>query len=205
MFWLDEYKYHAYYHRFLFVDRKLFNLSLCTSAQKRDFCHAPETSVVLQQLVPDTYKANFTVHHLENSSPRIYAGLLDTRRVGKGNFTPSLSQNRTWQSPVIRLFSTDSTRKVASSSLLQKSSFVKVVIQIKDCQVKSFAPFPLQKLHRYYNFIRHQPMLLYFDLTGCPLVSFQFASSVGFSSSVSKPVYKSCCLYAEHQHWQYVS
>ena len=33
------------------------------------------------------------------------------RRVGRGSFTPSLSRNRTWQSPVIRLFQIGSTGK----------------------------------------------------------------------------------------------
>ena len=44
-----------------------------------------------------------------------------------------------------------------------------------------------------------------FDLAGSLLVSFRFASIVGFPSSVFKPVYKSCCLYAKHQQGQYIS
>jgi len=36
------------------------------------------------------------------------------RRVGPGSFTPSLSQNRTWQSPVIRLFQTNLPSKSIS-------------------------------------------------------------------------------------------
>ena len=34
---------------------------------------------------------------------------------------------------------------------------------------------------------------------------FRLTSSAGFPSSVTKPFYKSCCLYTERQHRQYIS
>ena len=77
--------------------------------------------------------------------------------MGKRNFTSSPSQNRTWSSHFIRLFSTDLNVKPFCAFVFNsKIILLRVIIQIKDCQVKSFAPFPLQKLHRYYDFIRHQ-------------------------------------------------
>ncbi len=69
------------------------------------------------------------------------------------------------------------------------------------CLVKSFAPFPLQKYHRYYDFIRHYQTLFYFGLVVFLLVPFRFSSFDSLHSSINKPMCKSCRLYAECRCW----
>ena len=74
----------------------------------------------------------------------------------QGHFSPSLSQNRAWKSPFTRLFSL-SIRKVLH--IIELNLIVRgllpVVFLSANQWAEPFAPFPLQKLHNYYDSVRH--------------------------------------------------
>ena len=62
--------------------------------------------------------------------------------------------------------------------------------------VSPFAPFPLQKLHHYYELIRPCALHWYSRLVGFPLELLPWHQNDRFSCSVLKPVLSSCPLYA---------
>ena len=64
------------------------------------------------------------------------------------------------------------------------------------CSVDPFAPCPLQALQRYYESICHHRTVPTLGLVGAPLAPSGHTGIGGFSCSVTKPLVRSCRLYA---------
>jgi len=74
----------------------------------------------------------------------------------QGHFSPSLSQNRAWDSHLTRLFSFCIRRILHIIELnLIIRGLLHVVFLSANKWAESFAPFPLQKLLYYYDSVRH--------------------------------------------------
>ena len=74
----------------------------------------------------------------------------------QGHFSPSLSQNRAWDSHLTRLFSFNIRRFLHIIELnLIIPRLLRVVFLSANEWAEPFAPFPLQKLLNYYDSVRH--------------------------------------------------
>ena len=89
--------------------------------------------------------------------PEIACILLDsTGSSRQGHFSPSLSQNRAWDSRLTRLFSFSVKRILHIIELnLIIQELLPVVFLSTNEWAEPFAPFPLQKLLHYYDSVRH--------------------------------------------------
>ncbi len=78
----------------------------------------------------------------------------------QGHFSPSLSQNRAWDSHLTRLFSFSGKRfnHMIELNLIFLGLLLVVFLSANEW-AKPFAPFPLQKLLHYYDLVRHSTTL----------------------------------------------
>jgi len=99
-------------------------------------------------------------------------------RVGKGNFTPSPSRNRTWQSPVIRLLSSCSFQSLFRLLVTPDCS---VFLRTNTGQLHLFPSLPLQNAHRYYECIRPLNPHRYVHARG--VTTCRFSLNIGYEGS----------------------